>query len=329
MARRDEQLFPHEVEARDFFRDRVLDLESGVHFEEVEGVVGVIEQELDRARRVVPDGADGFESGGAHCGPNLGRDRRAGRLLDHFLVATLDRALPLETVHEVPVLVAEHLDLDVTRCRQVLLEEDRGVAERVERLTLGTLDGGGQAVGGVDDPHALAASTGRGLDEDRVADGVGLGGHIGVIVKFDRRERRDLGRDHEPLGLELVAHGRNGRRRRPDPGDAGVDDRLGEGRVLGQEAVAGVDGVGPRASSGVEHLGRVEVGLGGRTPAERNSLVGLGDEGGVEVTLGVDGDGLDAHRRRRAEDAPGDLAPIGDQQPGDLIIGRHRNPPLP
>src|SRR5262249_37323359 len=37
----------------------------------------------------------------------------------------------------------------------------------------------------------------------------------------------------------------------------------------------------------------------------------------VGVALGIDGDGADAHRVRRAHDAPRDLAAIGDQQPAD------------
>src|SRR6476469_2579507 len=42
----------------------------------------------------------------------------------------------------------------------------------------------------------------------------------------------------------LVAERVDGLGARADPDEAGVDDRLGEGRVLGEEAVAGVDRVG-------------------------------------------------------------------------------------
>jgi hypothetical protein len=54
--------------------------------------------------------------------------------------------------------------------------------------------------------------------------------------------------------------------RRTDPDEPGVDDGLGEVGVLGQEAVAGVHGVGARAARDVEQLLDVEVGLAARLP---------------------------------------------------------------
>jgi hypothetical protein len=47
------------------------------------------------------------------------------------------------------------------------------------------------------------------------------------------------------------------RRRRADPGQAGVYDGLGEVRVLGQEAVAGVQGGGAGVFGGGEQFGYV------------------------------------------------------------------------
>ena len=63
--------------------------------------------------------------------------------------------------------------------------------------------------------------------------------------------------------------------RRADPDEAGVDDGLGEVGVLGEEAVAGVHGVGAGAAGDVEQLVDDEVGLGrascrrARTPRRR------------------------------------------------------------
>ena len=61
------------------------------------------------------------------------------------------------------------------------------------------------------------------------------------------RHDADPGRGREPLGLELVAHQADGAGRRPDEDDPFGLERLGEGRVLGQEAVARMDrlGAGP------------------------------------------------------------------------------------
>ena len=70
----------------------------------------------------------------------------------------------------------------------------------------------------------------------------------------------------------------------------GVDHGLREVGVLGEEAVAGVDGVGAGLGGGVEDLVEHEVGLGGGLPAEGECLVGQAHERGVGVGFGVDGD---------------------------------------
>ena len=57
-------------------------------------------------------------------------------------------------------------------------------------------------------------------------------------------EDRHAGLRHRSLGLDLGAHRVDRLGRRADPDQAGVLDRAGELGVLGQEAVAGVDGVG-------------------------------------------------------------------------------------
>ena len=53
--------------------------------------------------------------------PDLGADSRPRGLLDDLLVAPLHRAVPLEEVDVVAVLVPEHLNLDVARRLHVLL----------------------------------------------------------------------------------------------------------------------------------------------------------------------------------------------------------------
>ena len=76
----------------------------------------------------------------AHRLAHFGRDERRRRFLDHFLVAALDRAFALAEVEDVAVLVAEHLDLDVARRLDELLDEHAVVAEAGEPLALDRLE---------------------------------------------------------------------------------------------------------------------------------------------------------------------------------------------
>ena len=59
----------------------------------------------------------------------------------------------------------------------------------------------------------------------------------------------------------------------------------------------------------------------------RTRLVGGPDMQRVGVRVAVDGDRLDAQLPTGADDADGDLAPIGDEQPSERRLGRARRSP--
>ena len=97
--------------------------------------------------------------------------------------------------------------------------------------------------------------------------------------------------------------------------------------VLGQEAVAGMDGVDLVLPGQGDDAVDVEIGadrLAGL--ADPVGLVGLEAVQGEAILVRVDGHGADAQLMGRAEDANGDLAAIGDQQlperPRDRSCGR-------
>ena len=112
---------------------------------------------------------------------------------------------------------------------------------------------------------------------------------------------------------DLVAERTDRGGRGTDPGQPGVHDGLGELGVLGEEAVAGVDGVGAGARRDVEQLVDDEVGLAGRRAAEGVRLVGDLHVLGVAVRVGVDRDRADAGVLAGAGDPDGDLAAVGDE----------------
>ena len=84
-------------------------------------------------------------------------------------------------------------------------------------------------------------------------------------------ERRYAGRLGRRDRARLVAGQRQHVGRRADEGDAGVGAGLGQGRVLGQEAVAGVDrvGTGPDRRSRRSRRGRGRPAPGGRARRSR------------------------------------------------------------
>src|SRR6185437_4242221 len=85
-------------------------------------------------------------------------EERRGRLLEHLLVAALDRAFTLEEVHEIAVRVAEDLEFDVVRSLDEALEENAFVSEGAFRLATRRGELALEIRLPCDEPHALAAA---------------------------------------------------------------------------------------------------------------------------------------------------------------------------
>ena len=214
----------------------------------------------------------------------------------------------------VPVRVGEHLHLDVAGALDEALDEQRRVAECRARLAPRGGDGGGQLVRGPHDAHALAAAARGRLDHQRQADLVGgARGELVVRRVLDRRHDRHAGRHREAPRLVLAPHALDDVGRRADERQAGIGARAREVRVLGEEAVAGVDRLRARAPRGVEHGVDRQVRLARRRRPDAQRRVGLADVRGDAVGVGVDRDGPQPERARRAQHADRDLAAVCDQ----------------
>ena len=138
---------------------------------------------------------------------------------------------------------------------------------------------------------------------------LGLGGDAAVRARHHRNAEALGG----ALGLDLVAHQADVLGLRADEVDAVLDQDFGEARVLGQEAVAGMHGVGAGDLAGGEQRRDVEVAVARRRRADADALVGEAHMHGVGVGGRMHGDRRDAELLAGAQDAQRDLAAIGDQ----------------
>ena len=188
-------------------------------------------------------------------------------------------AVALVEMDHVAMAVGEDLDLDVARPGDQLLEQDTIIAEGAGRLALRREQRLGEVGLGVDGAHALAAAAGDRLDQQGKADlgGGALEPDEALIVALVPRRRRHTGLLHDGLGPVLQAHRAHRGGRRADKGQAGTADGIGEVGVLAQEAVAGMDRIGPGPRRRVEQARGVEVRLcsGGGTDMDR--LTGVAD----------------------------------------------------
>ena len=166
-------------------------------------------------------------------------------------MAALQRAVAGGDDDDVAVLVGQALGLDVARLVEVALDEALAAAERGDGLADGGLEQLGDLLEGAGDLQAAAAAAVRRLDRDRQA----------VLLRRTRRPRRRPstgsgvpGTSGAPAfaamwrALTLSPRASMAAGAGPIQVRPGVDDGLGEVGVLGEEAVAGVHGVGAGAA---------------------------------------------------------------------------------
>ena len=324
-----QDLVLHQVAAGDHLGHRVLHLDAGVHLDEVVLPL-LIHQELDGPGVAVLDLPGDLEGRRAEFFPlGLGQGERRGEL-DHLLVAALHRAVAVEEMHQIAVVVAQHLHLDMLGVGQVALQEDLGIAEGGLGLAGGRHQPLQQLLLVVGHAHAAPAAAGRGLDDDRIA--VLLGELEGLLLFLDgvlgAGHHVDTGRDGGLAAGDLVPQGPHHLGGGADKGNA-VDPALfGKLGVFRQETVTGVNGVHIGLDRQGDDFVDSQVGVDGRLAlADQIGLVGLVAMQGELVLLGIDGHRADTQLGTGAKDPDGDLSAIGGHNLTELLF-LHVNPPL-
>ncbi len=133
---------------------------------------------------------------------------------------------------------------------------------------------------------------------------------LGAVVA---RDHRNAGFDGETAGSDLRPHLLDDVGMGTHPDQSRSHDGSGEAGVLGQEAVAGMDGVSAAGRRRVEQPIDRQVRLGERRRSESVRHRRLGDVGCVGIGIGEHGHGLVSETMGGGHDPPGDLAPVGDE----------------
>ena len=215
--------------------------------------------------------------------------------------------------------IGEHLHLDVLRRGQVAFEQHAVVPERGTRFAAGAGQRGLEPGGVRHEAHAFAATAGGCLDEQGEAHPRRFPLERGVllIVALIAGHHRGARRLHQLLRLDLGAHCANRRRGWAHEHAPRRRASLGEGWVFGQEPVTGVYRVRAGGGHRLHDALDVEVASRGRGRADADGFVGLAHVGRRGIRIGIHGHGLHTHAPRRADDAAGDFASIGDEQRSD------------
>ena len=124
----------NQITAGDLLGHRVLNLQSGIHLDEVVIVVSV-QQKLDCSRILVADESGQFQCVGQY-GLSRGRVQRGRSDFDDFLVSPLHRTVALIQMNDVTIVIAQQLHLNVSRIFDEALDEHVTIAERGQRFRL-------------------------------------------------------------------------------------------------------------------------------------------------------------------------------------------------
>ncbi len=251
----DPELLTHQVHPVHQFGDGVFNLDSGIHFQEVKAVV-VGQQELAGAGAAVAHGLCRRHRGQPHALAQIHSEGDRRGLLNQFLMSPLDRAFAFPQMQRA-LVIGQDLDFDVPRPLDELLQVHVSIAERLQGLRRGRLQGSLQRPGLPHHPHPLPSPTSHRLHHHGISD---LLGQCSSAFRVLERHA-STGHDghacllHPPASLRLVAHRTDGRRRRAHPDQLSRLDCLGKRGALGQEAIAGMHRVGAGlASRGDEPL---------------------------------------------------------------------------
>ena len=168
----------------------------------------------------------------------LGRERRRGRFFQDFLVAALDGAVAHAGGPRGSVVVGNDLDLDVARALHQLLHENGGIAEGLERLGAGALEGLRKLVCRMHPANPVTAASGRGLNKKRIAQALGMAPSL--VERFHRPAAPGRYRYLRLLGQsfrgDLVAQPPHHIAIRADEHDAQLAAKIGKCGVLGDKA---------------------------------------------------------------------------------------------
>ena len=203
--------------------------------------------------------------------------------------------------------------------RIVFLDEDTVVAECARRFALRAFEGVVELARLIDQPHALTAAARDRFYQHRIADRVGfLFQVLGVLVFAEIAGRyRYSGSCHQLLRRVLEAHREDAVRLRPDPDQAGVNHRLREVRILGEEPVTGMDRLRASLLCRLDDLLADEIALARRAWPNVHRFVGHSQVQRLGVRIGIDRDCANSEPPRGADHAAGDLPAVGYEE------GRH------
>jgi hypothetical protein len=165
-----EDLRADDINAGNDLGNRVLDLHARIHFDEVESAGIDIEQKFDRSGAEVIGRTSDLDRGFTQFFANPGVKIDGGSHLHHFLMTSLNGAITLVQVEDIPVLISQNLHFDVLCAANKALEKNRIISERRRGFLSGFCNLGLEFTFVFNDAHSAPSSPKGGFYDQRETD---------------------------------------------------------------------------------------------------------------------------------------------------------------
>ena len=314
LASGDADLLGYDVHARHSFGHWVLNLHTGVDFEEGDSAV-FGDDELDGAGAGVVNLGANCAGAFDNAGALLIGEIRCGCFLNELLEAALGRTIAGAKHGDIAVGIGKHLGFDVTWVGEEFLHVALCAPERFHCFAACGVESFLDVIEVVYDLQATSATAISCLNRNWKA--VLFGEFAGFLPIIDgvRSTRRQRCADFfgDATGGNLIAKQLDGLWLRANPDHAGVCDRTGEIGVLRQEAVAWVNRVSAGARCDIEQRGDIHVSIRGGVAGQRVGFIGKLRVQSPSICFRVDGNGLNAQVTCDTGDAHGDFTAVGNE----------------
>lgn len=250
----------------------MLDLQAGVHLEEIEFLALGIIDELDGAGGFIGNRGTKIDGRLVQAGAGCSGKAGGGGLLDHLLVSPLQRAVALAERDHLALAIAEDLHLDMPGLGYKTLDINARIAEACPCGALHAFEGRFQAFGITAKLHPDAAAAGRAFQHDGIADRLGRREcFIGARKQTGAGQKRHAARPGEFTRRMFQAEGREVLRPRADEGNAFGGKALGETDIFREEAIAWMCGLSACRLAGGDDRIDVEIAFAGRRGPRRTA----------------------------------------------------------
>ena len=215
-------------------------------------------------------------------------------------------------MNHVAEMVSQDLHLDMSRILNVLLNENRAVAEVFLSLARGAFQLMPQVFLLPDNVHSLAASTRSSLNQDRIGQSVSHGKDFLMAAHRAKSHWNAMFYGHLPR-LNLIAHQSNGLDIRAYENQIVSLASLNQFRAFGKETIARMDGISTGIQSRINDFSYIKIGILQNTATQRAGFVGHTTVQGIGVVVSEDRHRSDMQLAQCLDDTHRNLAAIGNQ----------------